>query len=54
MFGFGPNLAIKTQERLSNPQNTVQHDSKMKREISPCKSFIGYEKVVDCTQSELS
>ena len=31
MFEFGPNLAIKTPERVSNPQNTVQHDSKMKR-----------------------
>ena len=27
MFEFGPYLAIKSQERLSNPQNTVQYDS---------------------------
>ena len=31
MFQFGPYLAIKTLEKVSNPQNTVQHDSKMKK-----------------------
>ena len=37
MFEFGPCQAIKTQERLLNPPNTVQHDSKMKKEISLVK-----------------
>ena len=31
MFGFGPYLANKIQDRVSNSQNTVQHGSKMKR-----------------------
>ena len=31
MFGFDPYLTIKTQDRFSNSQNAVQHDSKMKR-----------------------
>ena len=34
MFEFDPDLALKSEERLTNSQNIVQNDSKMKREIS--------------------